>query len=204
MTASRVLTQARRLGIRLFPKGAKLGYDAPAGAMTPEVRAALAAHKAELLALMAEEIVPEPDGPGRPVPLVALPWRLDLAAWPHREWSRWRRVSGLLLARVRGPADVAAIHRAEMTAYTLILAHRPGLSARLPRPVPWRDDVSTWPIPERERWAGRCDELADRGVEWRRAEALAFVQILGWPHARPPPRPEPAAGVAALMRAFGR
>ncbi len=191
MTASSVLNQARRLGIRLFPNGAKLGYDAPPGALTPEFRSALAAHKAELLALVATPKTPgtgawdfaaEPD---RPVPLADQPWRLDLAGWPHRDWSRWRRVSGLLLARAAGPADVAAIHLAEVHAYAVIVAHRPVLSARRPRPVPWRDVVSTWPIPDREGWARRCDDLADRGIEWRRAEALAFVRIVGRSHRNP-------------------
>jgi hypothetical protein len=44
MTADQVVIEARRLGVRLFAReGGRLGYDAPAGAMTAELRAALVA-----------------------------------------------------------------------------------------------------------------------------------------------------------------
>jgi hypothetical protein len=55
MTALELLNDMRTRDIRLECRGDKLHVDAPKGAVTPEIRATLLEHKAELLALLAEE-----------------------------------------------------------------------------------------------------------------------------------------------------
>jgi hypothetical protein len=49
MQAAEVLRESRARGIELFVEGDALRYRAPRGALTAELRAALADHKAELL-----------------------------------------------------------------------------------------------------------------------------------------------------------
>jgi len=49
------LEQARALGIVLSDGGGKLRYEAPAGRLTPELRAALSAHKAAILDMLEAE-----------------------------------------------------------------------------------------------------------------------------------------------------
>jgi hypothetical protein len=51
-TASQLLKDLRLVGIVLNANGDRLGFDAPAGAMTPAVLAILKARKAELLAVL--------------------------------------------------------------------------------------------------------------------------------------------------------
>lgn len=57
-------------GIVLTVDGSKLWYTAPTGALTPALRAAIAAHRADLLVLLAAETMPEwrQDGPHATVP----------------------------------------------------------------------------------------------------------------------------------------
>lgn len=57
MSAAQVLEQARALGIALSGGVGKLRYEAPAGRLTPELRQALAAHKAAILDLLEAERV---------------------------------------------------------------------------------------------------------------------------------------------------
>lgn len=52
MTAEAILDQARSRGIRLSVTGGELRYRAPAGALTPELRAGLVEHKPVILALL--------------------------------------------------------------------------------------------------------------------------------------------------------
>ena len=56
-TARKLLADAKRVGIILSANGGRLAFDAPAGAMTPDLRARLVACKAELLAVLAGEYV---------------------------------------------------------------------------------------------------------------------------------------------------
>ena len=52
MTVSEVLTTAEAAGIRLEARGPKLHVEAPAGSLTPALRAALSALKPDLLAVL--------------------------------------------------------------------------------------------------------------------------------------------------------
>jgi hypothetical protein len=52
LTVTEVLTVARSAGIRLEARGPKLHVEAPAGSVTPELRAALTALKPELLPVL--------------------------------------------------------------------------------------------------------------------------------------------------------
>jgi hypothetical protein len=66
MTAAELLAELNRRGISLRVQGDRLELDAPRGALTPELRRALADHKAELLRLLADPLA---DWLAAPVPL---------------------------------------------------------------------------------------------------------------------------------------
>lgn len=53
MNAIALIHQCKQAGIQLQARGDRLHVEAPAGTLTPELRQALAHHKAELLALHA-------------------------------------------------------------------------------------------------------------------------------------------------------
>lgn len=53
MSASDVIRRCREVGVRIRPNGDRLHVEAPAGAVTPELREALARSKPEILALHA-------------------------------------------------------------------------------------------------------------------------------------------------------
>ncbi|QBS37116.1 hypothetical protein E1B22_03775 [Thermaerobacter sp. FW80] len=52
MTAAALLTELRRRGVEVWADGDRLCYRAPRGALTPELREAVRAHKGELLAVL--------------------------------------------------------------------------------------------------------------------------------------------------------
>src|SRR6185295_1994005 len=52
MTARELIAQLQGKGVELKSSGDRLVIDAPKGAITPEVRSALAEHKAELLTIL--------------------------------------------------------------------------------------------------------------------------------------------------------
>ena len=56
-SAITLLADLRRSGVILIANGDRLGFDAPAGAMTPAVRAILRARKPELLAVLRGDYV---------------------------------------------------------------------------------------------------------------------------------------------------
>ena len=58
MTAHELLTTLHDLEVRLVANGDRLQVDAPVGVVTPELRAAIAARKTELVALLAERQPP--------------------------------------------------------------------------------------------------------------------------------------------------
>src|SRR5437762_13407508 len=53
VTAAALLAYLERLGVRVAIDGARLRLDAPAGTLTPDLLATLAAHKPALLGLLA-------------------------------------------------------------------------------------------------------------------------------------------------------
>jgi sulfur transfer complex TusBCD TusB component (DsrH family) len=80
MTLRDLLTETRNAGIQLEARGDRLHVEAPAGAVTPELRAALVAHKPDLLAVLAPSrgFVTLKNGPTLPVEPFAL--AIDLEA----------------------------------------------------------------------------------------------------------------------------
>jgi TubC N-terminal docking domain len=79
MTALELLALARSVDILLEVAGDHLVIDAPAGALTPELRAALAVAKPELLAWLepATEFVVLKGGLACPAPALRLVWSLE-------------------------------------------------------------------------------------------------------------------------------
>ena len=79
MTLAELLTVVRTADIRLEARGDRLLFDAPRGALTPELRAALVEQKPALLAFLAPvEFVTLKGGLTIPVPALRL--ALDLEA----------------------------------------------------------------------------------------------------------------------------
>lgn len=64
MTAMALLAALRTRGVVLAVEDDALDVDAPLGVLTPDLREALVAHKAELLALLREPTPPAPDPVG--------------------------------------------------------------------------------------------------------------------------------------------
>src|SRR4051794_10285573 len=78
MTTADLVVLARTYGILLEARGEKLFVDAPAGALTPELRSALVRHKPALLALYARVTQFATLRSGLTVPAAALRLALDL------------------------------------------------------------------------------------------------------------------------------
>jgi hypothetical protein len=74
------------LNVKLSTSRRKLIVDAPAGALTPDIRAALVEHKEAILDAMAFEELPEP-WPPRPT---------DLRTWPVERRQRWGELANML------------------------------------------------------------------------------------------------------------
>jgi hypothetical protein len=78
------------------PAGFKLKVDAPSGALTPELRAALVEHRVSLLvALAGKAESATPPAPG-PSPWPPRPTQLHAGHWPHEWRERWGRRANLL------------------------------------------------------------------------------------------------------------
>ena len=56
MTSKELLAELQNRGVALEAVGGRLRYDAPKGALTPALRRAMAAHKAELLGLVKQHL----------------------------------------------------------------------------------------------------------------------------------------------------
>jgi hypothetical protein len=85
MTMPELLTTVRAAGIHLKARGSRLHVDAPRGVITPELRDALARHKAEILTALAPSrrfVTLFPDmrtGFAPTVPVEAIEFATDLA-----------------------------------------------------------------------------------------------------------------------------
>jgi hypothetical protein len=85
MTFDSLLDALSAAGVLLAVEDGRLRIDAPAGALTPELRAALAEHKAALLAHLASSAEPAP----------ALPEILRVPLEPGSSPSEWLAARGL-------------------------------------------------------------------------------------------------------------
>ena len=59
MTAAELLAELRRRGVKLTVNGDRLRYEAPRGALTPELLEAMRQHKPELLRLLSRPPIPQ-------------------------------------------------------------------------------------------------------------------------------------------------
>jgi hypothetical protein len=137
MTAAEVLRELDLLGAKLEVRGGRLWCPVPACRLPPELRGAMAALRAELLALLAS---PEP------APLV----------FPNTD-----------------PEDPS----------------EPRTPLSLPPIATVRRIVAGWPIPLRERWGRRANELADQGGPHPLDEQQAYIEILAEPTGAELPAP---------------
>jgi hypothetical protein len=159
-TAEALVAELEARGVRLEPRGDRLRYESPPGAMTAEHKAALAAHRPAVLALLRQRRASDPwgaegvplgahimelvDQAGRPLP-DDLVRALD-AAWASRDVDRLRCVAGLVEAWATGADSYQVIHR---------LFHGPG-----------------WAVV-------RCRALGDTRVVWARDETVGVPAELG-------------------------
>jgi hypothetical protein len=131
-----------RLGIKLSVCGDRLHFQALPGVVTPEIKSALAEHKAALVAMLARPEQPELLGPrelaatheqgyapiveptaapldGEGEALLCLPshwWRDRVARWP----TRWRAAWGLLANAIQDQDQTATWDVAERGALSLL------------------------------------------------------------------------------------
>ena len=108
-----LLDELRARDIALWREGDNLRFSAPAGALTPELRARLGAHKVELLAQLQDQSPEE-----RPVSRVDRSDSLPLSFAQERLWVLDQIEPGLAAYnveqcwRIRGPLHVEALERA--------------------------------------------------------------------------------------------
>lgn len=140
-----------RLGIVLSARGDRLHWAAPPGAMTPEVKDALATHKPALLRLLS---APGPAGP----PTNALDQVVDRIA--RRRNVPIVEVDG---GRIVEP-DPAGLPEG---------AADPGPPPWPPRPA----ELADWPVEWRQRWGRLANEMQDQGIPWPEHERAAFERI---------------------------
>lgn len=90
MTPSTLLFEAAARGILLSRVEDRLSVDAPAGVLDSDLRAQLVEHKADLLALLADQAGdPPPVRLPDPAAHNHAPWTEEVASWPPSFQSRW-------------------------------------------------------------------------------------------------------------------
>ncbi|HEY0737078.1 MAG TPA: amino acid adenylation domain-containing protein, partial [Herpetosiphonaceae bacterium] len=85
MTIIELLDRLRDLNVTLWAEGDRLRFQAPQGALTDELRAALAGHKAEVLVLL-QEAATATQAEHAPIPRAPLGDRLPLSFAQQRLW----------------------------------------------------------------------------------------------------------------------
>ena len=92
MTADETLAELHRRGVILEPNGDRLRYRAPQGALTPELREAMAEHKGEILSTIRRFGDGFPPPLGRPLATEQELRRwMDWTADPEKfaKWLEW-------------------------------------------------------------------------------------------------------------------
>ncbi|MBN1238807.1 MAG: AMP-binding protein, partial [Gammaproteobacteria bacterium] len=119
MSAAALIRRLRERDIRLWTDGAKLRYSAPEGAMTEEIRAEVAKHRAELLAFLAAAEAANDDMPplgraprGAPLPLSFAQERLWFLEQLVPDTGAYNVAKTI---RFRGRLDIAALRGAFRT-----------------------------------------------------------------------------------------
>ena len=113
MTAAELLVRARELGIRLWVEGGRLRYDAPAGAISDDLRRQLGQHRDEIIATLgaaANDSLPPlvPAGRTGAIPLSFAQQRLWLLEQLEPGTSIYHTYGAV---RIIGALDVAALER---------------------------------------------------------------------------------------------
>ncbi|HEY0739278.1 MAG TPA: condensation domain-containing protein, partial [Herpetosiphonaceae bacterium] len=108
MTTTELLAHLRSLEIELWIEDDRLRFSAPKGALTPELRAELAAHKAEIMTMLRQIHVPPilPVPRAEPLPLSFAQQRLWFL---HQVEPDSPAYNDFRIQRLEGPLDVAAL-----------------------------------------------------------------------------------------------
>jgi hypothetical protein len=90
----------------------------------------------------------------------------------------------------RAPAPVPAADIASHLRRAPVKSNAP---APVFHPLAYRGVVAEWPVEWRERWGRRANELEEKGLSWRDAEAQAFVEVWNEVRAQQSTNSTPAA-----------
>ncbi|MBV9791145.1 MAG: AMP-binding protein, partial [Chloroflexi bacterium] len=116
MTTIELLARLRGLNIKLWAEDGRLRFQAPKGALTDELRTALAEHKAEVLAMLQEALTVTQEGQS-PIPLAPRSDTYPLSFAQQRLWFLDQLEPGSPLynipaaVRLTGALDQAALQR---------------------------------------------------------------------------------------------
>ncbi|HEY0602801.1 MAG TPA: condensation domain-containing protein, partial [Herpetosiphonaceae bacterium] len=140
MTTFELLARLRGRNIKLWAEGDRLRFQAPKGALTDELRAALAEHKAEVLALLQEVTATTHEAPA-PIERAQNRDALPLSFAQQRLWFLDQLEPGSpfyslpFAVRLSGQLDVTVLQRA----FTALIARHESLRTTFTQGVPARD-----------------------------------------------------------------
>jgi len=97
MSATAILAESERRGIKLHASVGKLVIDAPRGSLDASFRADLAEHKADILSWLTRLGLDADTSPS-PLDLDRWPWREALAFWSEDHLERWGELAGAIEA----------------------------------------------------------------------------------------------------------
>ena len=98
---------------------------------------------------------------------------LDLEGW-------WRRTLNRVMgrsARSGGIAPTPAALPSHINTISEGFNLVDGVLLTDPTPCPWRKSVGDWPVDWRARWGGRANDYSHEGLDWRRAESRAAIEV---------------------------
>jgi hypothetical protein len=176
-----------RLEVKLSIRGDRLHYQAPAGEMTAEIKAALAAHKEVLLANLAGR--PEPTPAVAPVNRRWPPRPQEMKTWPAERWRRWSaRAKEIQAGGVHWPlCEIQAyeeikselgggfgLNDRDTAAPALESTSATGAAAPMEPWPPRPAELAEWPIPWRKRWGQLANQFKVEGIPFPHCEIEAF------------------------------
>jgi hypothetical protein len=166
-TALTALARAQRAGVRLKLNGERLAFDAPAGAMTAELRALLLICKEELLAVL--------NGDYRSAAAALLTGLHDAA---ERDALRCQFDERAAICQYDGNLSENAAERQahfELTSVVEALSDEPPAVVEALRQL--RAHVCTWSAHRRFSFGERIDRHQAAGADAIDAEALAYSEM---------------------------
>jgi hypothetical protein len=172
MTLPDVIAAVDGRGVKL---SLRLVVDAPRGAMTDELRRALADHKPSLLARLGREAEWEYLSTLRWGPALSdQPEDLEDGPYPYALAERGAvQNESIPLEATPPPPAEPDMEQRELGAPPYGFRPEP-----IPAPRVWHKVLGWWPIPWRQKWGDRAEALQAAGKPWQEAEWQAFRETL--------------------------